>query len=190
MRLLFSYPYLKTIAVAVYYGLDKFGGAGNLARSRLSSRLDPLESGSAARIGRPTRSGETSFPVRRPMSMRWVLALLIGICTAAESPVGVWRGESLCKGDSPSCKDEKVVYYVEAVADKADSMFVRADKIVDGKAITMGSGPWQYNAAKQTLSWETAQRAWLLTINGHQIEGTLTLPGNVVVRRMTLTKDN
>jgi hypothetical protein len=122
--------------------------------------------------------------------MRWVLALLVGICSAAESPVGVWRGESLCKGDSSSCKDEKVVYYVEAVADKPDSMFVRADKIVDGKAITMGSGPWHYNAAQQMLSWETPQRTWVLTINGHQIEGTLTLPGSVIVRRMTLKKDD
>jgi hypothetical protein len=132
----------------------------------------------------------TSFPVRRPIYMRWALALLIGICSAAESPVGVWRGESLCKGDSPSCKDEKVVYYVEAVADKPETMLIRADKIVDGKAITMGSGPWQYNAAKQTISWETPQRVWLLTISGQHIEGTLTVPGNVVVRRMTLKKDD
>src|SRR6266478_5749320 len=87
----------------------------------------------------------------------FILVLLIGAglrVSAIDSPVGVWRGESLCKGDSPACKDEKVVYYIEAIADKPDSMFIRADKIVDGKAITMGSGPWQYNQAKQTLSWE------------------------------------
>src|SRR5437879_9166643 len=78
--------------------------------------------------------------------------VLIGFCLrlsgAVDSPVGVWRGESMCAGDSSSCKDEKVVYYVEAVADKPNAMFIRADKIVDGKAITMGSGPWEFNRAK------------------------------------------
>ena len=120
--------------------------------------------------------------------------VLIGFCLhlsgAVDSPVGVWRGESVCVGDSSSCKDEKVVYYIEAVADKPNAMFIRADKIVDGKAITMGSGPWEFNRAKHTLSWETPQRVWLLTINGKRMEGTLTLPGNIVVRRMTLTKDD
>ena len=130
--------------------------------------------------------------------MNWTLPLLIGVCctqastaqkTEADSPLGVWRGDSLCAGDAPSCKDEKVVYYMEAVTGKPDSVFIRADKIVDGKAITMGSGPWDYNRAKHTLSWQTAQRLWLLTINGKRMEGALTLPGNVVVRRMTLQKD-
>jgi hypothetical protein len=124
-----------------------------------------------------------------------ILALLIsaglqvGAMTAEVSPVGVWRGDSLCAAGHPSCHDEMVVYYIEAIPDKPDSMLIRADKIVDGKAITMGSGPWQYDRAKQTLSWQSEQRLWLLTIAGKQIEGTLTLPGNVVVRRMTLQKD-
>lgn len=121
------------------------------------------------------------------------LALLIGVCLSAsaatDSPAGVWRGDSLCTSGAPSCKNESVVYYIEAIADKPDTMFIRADKIVDGKAITMGTGQWQYNQAKQTLSWLVDQRLWLLTINGKRIEGTLTLPGNVVFRRMTLKKD-
>jgi hypothetical protein len=124
-----------------------------------------------------------------------ILALLISAdlqvsaMGAEVSPAGVWRGESLCAAGRPSCHDEKVVYYIEAIPDKPDSMFIRADKIVDGKAITMGSGPWQYDRAKQTLSWQSEQRLWLLTINGRRIEGTLTLPGNDVVRRVALTKD-
>ncbi len=82
----------------------------------------------------------------------------------------------MCAGDASACKDENVVYYIEAVTGKSDSVFIRADKIVDGKAITMGSGPWDYDRAKHTLSWQAAQRLWLLTINGKRIEGTLTLP--------------
>jgi hypothetical protein len=133
--------------------------------------------------------------VRHGFFMKIGALVLIGLCLrlsgAVDSPVGVWRGESVCVGDAASaCKDEKVVYYIEAVADKADSVLVRADKIVDGKAITMGSGPWEYNRAMHTLSWTTPQRVWLLTISGKRMEGTLTLPGNVVVRRTTLTKDD
>jgi hypothetical protein len=122
-----------------------------------------------------------------------VLALLLSIglsvtaLSAEDSPVGVWRGESLCTAGHPSCHDEKVVYYIEAIPDKPDSMLVRADKIVDGKAITMGSGPWQYDRAKQTLSWQSEQRLWFLTIKGKRIEGTLTIPENVVIRRVTLS---
>ena len=124
-----------------------------------------------------------------------ILALMISVglqvrATSTQvSPAGVWRGESLCAAGGSSCHDEKVVYYIEAIPDKPDSMLIRADKIVDGKAITMGSGPWQYDRAKQTLSWQSEQRLWLLTMNGNRIEGTLTLPGNVVVRRMILQKD-
>jgi hypothetical protein len=122
----------------------------------------------------------------------WILTLLVGAClrvSAADSPVGIWRGDSLCATDASSCKNEKVVYYIEAVADKPDYVSIRADKIVDGKAITMGSGEWEYNQAKQTLSWQANQRLWLLTINGKRIEGTLTLPGNIIFRRMALKKD-
>jgi hypothetical protein len=104
----------------------------------------------------------------------------------ADSPLGIWRGESVCVTAAPSCRDEQVVYSIRAIADHPDSVFVRADKIVDGKAITMGSGPWQYNRTKHVLSMESEQRVWLLSINGKRMEGTLTLPNNVLFRRMTL----
>jgi hypothetical protein len=120
------------------------------------------------------------------------LPLLIAIClrvSAADPPVGVWRGDSLCTTAAPACKNENVVYYIESVADKPASMFIRADKIVDGKAITMGTSQWEYDQAKQTLSWRVDQRLWLLTISGKRIEGTLTLPGNIIFRRMSLKKD-
>jgi hypothetical protein len=87
-------------------------------------------------------------------------ALLAGaglLAQTAGSPLGVWRGESVCATAAPSCHDEKVVYYIDAIPDKGDQVFVRADKIVDGKAITMGSGPWKYHRAEQTLTMETAQ---------------------------------
>lgn len=131
-----------------------------------------------------------------------IALLLLGEClhvqgrsnqsSSAESrhPVGIWRGESVCATTAPSCHDETVVYYIEAVSNKPDRVFVRAEKIVNGMAITMGSGLWQYNAAKHTISWDSAERLWLLSINGRRIDGTLTERGGVVFRRMTLTRDD
>jgi|SRR6185437_3454175 len=113
-----------------------------------------------------------------------------GSSAESGSPVGIWRGESACATRAPSCHDEKVVYYIEAVPGKPDRVFIRAEKIVNGTAITMGSGLWQYNAAKPAISWDSAERLWLLNIHGRRINGTLTERGGIVFRRMTLTRDD
>jgi hypothetical protein len=132
--------------------------------------------------------------VRIPFPNHLFPALAVGICllanhaNAQNSPFGIWRGESLCATAATSCHDEKVVYYIDPIADKTDMVSVRADKIVDGKAITMGSGPWKYSRDAGTMSWESDQRIWLLHIDGARIEGTLTVPDKVVFRRMTLTR--
>ena len=129
----------------------------------------------------------------RPHPKYFILALLLTAClnaaTEANSPVGVWRGESICATSASSCHDEKVVFYIEAIADQPAAVNIRADKIVDGKAITMGSGPWQYDRVKHTLTMEAQQRVWLLTIDGDRIAGTLTVPDNVIFRRVTLARD-
>ena len=106
------------------------------------------------------------------------------------TPEGIWRGESKCATDAPSCHDEQVVYTIEAIANTPNQVTVRADKIVDGKAITMGSGPWNYDSKRQTLSFESSGRLWLLALHCNEIEGTLTLPDHVVFRRMALTRDD
>jgi hypothetical protein len=128
------------------------------------------------------------------MPAKILLAFLVGACLHAGaesgSPAGIWRGESLCATPSPACHDEKVVYHMDAVPAKPNEILIQADKIVDGKAITMGSGSWKYDPANRTLSMESAGRIWLLHIEGNRIEGTLTVPDNVVFRRMTLTKDH
>jgi hypothetical protein len=115
-----------------------------------------------------------------------------GSMLAAEipSPAGTWRGESKCTTDAPACHDEHVVYYVEAVPGRPDQLSIRADKIIDGKAITMGSGPWNYDAKKQTISFESNRGLWLLAVHGDHIDGTLTVDGNVVFRHMRLTLDS
>lgn len=43
-------------------------------------------------------------------------------------PAGVWRGESLCATGAPSCHDERVGYYIDAIADHPGAVFIRAEK--------------------------------------------------------------
>lgn len=130
-----------------------------------------------------------------------VCAFLLGGCLAAtaalaqvknspsgQTPAGVWRGESVCATAATSCHDEKVVYHIEATG-KPDAVFIKADKIVNGQATTMGSGPWQYDRDKHALRLETAGRVWLLNVHDRHIEGTLTMPDSVIFRRMRLTRD-
>jgi len=67
-------------------------------------------------------------------------------------------------------------------------MSVRADKIVAGKAITMGEGPWKWDAAKSELRWDMPRQVWVLKVGDREIAGTLTLADGSVVRRMKLVR--
>jgi hypothetical protein len=138
--------------------------------------------------------GGTLLPVRTCFSAVFLtIALPLVSMRAAHngnSPFGVWRGESICTAGGGSCHDEKVVYHIEPIPFDAGAVFIRADKIVDGKAITMGRGPWKYDRSRQTLSMEFGQRLWLLTVKQKKIEGVLTAGDGVVFRRMTLTRDD
>jgi hypothetical protein len=109
--------------------------------------------------------------------------------TQSGQVAGVWRGESLCASGRGRCVDEKVVYYISAIADKPGVVSIGADKIVNGQAVTMGTGEWKHDAEHHALIWETPRQTWLLKIEGDAIEGTLTLADKTVVRHITLKKD-
>jgi hypothetical protein len=113
--------------------------------------------------------------------------LLLSIATTP--PTGVWRGESICTTAASACTNEKVIYYIDPVPNRSDMVQIRADKIVDGKAVTMGTSQWQYDSEKGTLTWETAGRVWRLAVNGNRIDGTLTVPPATLFRRVRLQKD-
>ena len=117
--------------------------------------------------------------------------LVFAFCARADeaSPIGVWRGESKCMTGAPACHDEQVVYYITAIPDRTGFMSVRADKIVDGKAITMGTGQWTWDSKRQTLLMEWKGRVWLVSMHGDHMDGTLTMADKTVFRRMSLTRD-
>jgi hypothetical protein len=126
--------------------------------------------------------------------MRFATVLTVLAVSAApqsthDQIAGTWRGESLCASNRTACVDEKVVYYISAMAEHPGVVSIRADKIVNGQAITMGTGEWKYDTEHHALIWETPRQTWLLKVEADTIEGTLTLADNTVVRRMTLKKD-
>jgi len=102
---------------------------------------------------------------------------------------GTWRGQSICATDAPACHNETVVCYIKQIPNRTDVVFIQADKLVDGKAITMGAGEWQYRATQRSLELKMPRQVWLLNISGNRIEGTLTLADKTIFRRMTLSKD-
>jgi hypothetical protein len=100
-----------------------------------------------------------------------------------------WRGDSVCATEASACHNERVVYYIKVVPNRPDLVLIQADKIVDGKPITMGTGEWQYDRVRSTLGWRMPKQVWLLKINGSRMEGTLKLTDGTVLRNMMLKKD-
>ena len=112
---------------------------------------------------------------------------------AASPVIGTWKGESICAGDNPACKNEVVVYRFEAVAGKPGVVTWFADKIINGQRVPMGRLEFQYDEAKGTLSCEFIKRQthglWQFQISGDTIEGTLVLlPARTVGRRIKVTR--
>lgn len=103
--------------------------------------------------------------------------------------VGTWRGDSVCAREASGCHNERVVYYVKDVPNSPNLVSIQADKIVDGKPITMGTGEWQYDRATSTLEWRMSKQVWLLKIIGSRMAGTLKLTDGTVLRNMMLKKD-
>jgi hypothetical protein len=91
--------------------------------------------------------------------------------------------------ENPACHNERVVYYIKDVPNRPDLVFVQADKIVDAKAITMGTAQWEYDRLKSTLEWRTPHQVWLVKIVGSRMEGTLKLADGTLLRRIALEKD-
>lgn len=101
--------------------------------------------------------------------------------------IGNWTGESVCQVKPSACHDEKVVYHVSKGSDP-DHVMISADKIVDGKAVNMGSGNYIYDRTNGTLLNEIEGRVWRFTVRGNTMTGTLTMPDKTIYRRVALKK--
>lgn len=97
----------------------------------------------------------------------------------APSVFGTWKGESICVGNRPACKNEVVVYRFEAVPGKAGVVLLLADKIIEGQRVPMYKLEFQYDEGKGELSCEFTKRQthglWQYKVSGDAMEGTLVL---------------
>ena len=130
------------------------------------------------------------------MRTRWcgmVLGVVV-IATHAQSVdeasgfAGTWRGDSVCIAKNTACRDEAVVYRVQKLPAR-DQVTISADKIVNGKAINMGSLEFHYDRPSQSWTCQYPQGVWRLTVAGARVDGTLTQPDGTLFRHVTLRKD-
>jgi hypothetical protein len=113
--------------------------------------------------------------------------------TSHASALATWKGESICVGNRPTCKNEVVVYRFEAIAGKPDRALLLADKIIDGKRVPMGKLELRYDESKREMSGEFTRGQthglWQYKVTGDSMEGTLVLlPDRELVRRVNVKR--
>jgi len=103
--------------------------------------------------------------------------------------IGDWRGDSICVVRESACHDEDSLYHITQVPEKAGRFSLKADKIVGGKAITMGTSECSYDAKERV--WECAiptGSSLRFTVEGNTLQGTMTLADKTLWRKITLKK--
>jgi hypothetical protein len=90
------------------------------------------------------------------------------------SPVGTWRGTSICLVHPSACNDEVVVYRVTRIA--GDSMSMDARKIVAGKEEEMGVLGCKHTPAQSELRCAMRNGVWAFTVRHDSLVGDLRLP--------------
>ena len=91
--------------------------------------------------------------------------------------------------ESPGCKNEEVVYRLQAVANQPQRVTLLADKIIDGKRVPMYKLEFTVTEDDRTLSCEFTKGqthgVWEYKLSGENMAGTLViLPDRSVGRRV------
>jgi hypothetical protein len=129
--------------------------------------------------------------MRLPTVLKASIILAIhGYCLGSSAPpisdlVGDWTGTSLCQVKPSPCHDEDVIFRFSKPHD--DKITVQADKIVNGRSVTMGISEWTYDSTG-TLTWRIPRGDWKLIVSDTTMDGTLIVPDNVVFRKIHLKK--
>ena len=100
---------------------------------------------------------------------------------AAMSPVGIWRGTSVCLVRPSACNDEIVVYRI-ARAKASDSLTVDARKIVRGEEQEMGVLSCRFKSPSGPLTCAIPQGTWQFRVRNDSLVGELRLPDNTKFR--------
>jgi hypothetical protein len=111
------------------------------------------------------------------------------ICAQGEPAIaGVWRGQSSCMQKESACREETVVYRFSPLQHKPGSFSVSADKIIDGKAVNMGTLELRYVEDQHALVCKYTQGVWRFSVDKEMV-GTLTHLDGSLFRRVLLHKE-
>src|SRR5437588_13074976 len=80
----------------------------------------------------------------------------------AAALVGDWTGTSLYQVRPSPCHDEQVVFRLSHP--RQGKINVQADKMVNGKAVTMGADDCSYDPVSRVLSWVSPRGTWKCTV--------------------------
>jgi hypothetical protein len=100
---------------------------------------------------------------------------------AAITPVGIWRGTSLCLVRPSSCNDEVVVYRITHMK-SPDSVAVDARKIVRGEEQQMGVLTCRLMSPNGPLTCAISQGIWQFRVRNDSLVGELRLSDNTKFR--------
>lgn len=103
---------------------------------------------------------------------------------AAPSPVGTWRGTSICLVQPSPCHDESTVYRITP-SGGGDSVAVDALKIVRGQEESMGvlsCGVSAAGAAEVAIRCAMRNGVWSFRVRGDSLVGELRLPDGTKFR--------
>ena len=99
----------------------------------------------------------------------------------AMTPVGVWRGISVCLVHPSACHDEIVVYRI-ARTKTPDSLTMDARKIVRGEEQDMGVLACRFTAPNGPLTCAMPQGTWQFRLRNDSLVDELRLPDNTKFR--------
>ena len=100
---------------------------------------------------------------------------------AAMTPVGIWRGTSVCLVRPSACNDEIVVYRI-ARTKAADSLTIDARKIVRGDEQEMGVLTCHFASPNGPLTCVMPQGTWQFRVRNDSLVGELRLTDNTKFR--------
>jgi hypothetical protein len=99
----------------------------------------------------------------------------------APSPVGTWRGTSLCLVRPSPCNDEVVVYRITR-ANASDSLSFDARKIVNGREEEMGVLGCRFQSTSAQVECGMRNGVWRFVVRGDSLTGELRLPDGTKFR--------
>lgn len=102
--------------------------------------------------------------------------------------VGDWHGESVCVVKPGSCRDEESLYTFSICNQQPDRFILKADKIVDGKRITMGTPACICEFHEQSLQCRLPAAVIQFVVTANQMQGEMKLQDGTLWRKLSLKK--